>query len=1490
MRALAFFLASACAWAAAPVIFFTDLDSGPNTGGENNNGVYVTIYGANFGSTRGSSSVTVGGGSPAQYKVWCSGCWGGTTGTTYDKITVQLGASAASGNIVVSTSGGTSNAVSFTVRSGNIYFVSTAGNDSAAGTFAAPWATGVHARDTMSAGDTVYFRAGNYLTQDDGTGYSTCLRLQGANSGTVSGNNAFIGYPGETVNLGDTNNCGITVRADDEATPNDGPSYWTFAGFAEIIGHDVTFDSYNSHNWRLIGNANMTCPNGNSQSGCLDIGGAHDGSEYNYFIYGNNVNHSGTNNPPGSVTALYHGVYLSQNMHAVWFGWNVVSNAYGGRCLQQNVNNNSSTDAASVYDMHIHDNWVHDCVLDGIVMTTVNPNMGTVELYNNVIYNAGQGPANAENSGAWSCLYVNGSQNSLASGTDGGRVLVYNNTFYACGIYSNPPYSDSSGGSIWNDQNTNATKGYTWNNNIMYLTTGPASGYDYFEVASPETDTCSSSCVDVTGSNNIFFNKGTTATNTILTNSTFSNPLFTNAGGDVFTLQTGSPALGAGTHTGAPTYDILGNIRPNPPSIGAFDAASGGSVGVSVSVNPPSASLLAALSQQFTATVSGTSNTAVTWSMSPSVGTLSASGLYLAPSLISILQTVTITATSVADSTRSASATVSLTPLTSISVSVTPSSASLSPGQTQQFTATVTGSNSTPVWSLSPATGTLSTTGFYTAPATINASTTVTVTATLGGVSASAIVTLNPSAGAPPPSGSGITRIAPITSGSTTDGICPSMGGTSVSCSLTQEIPAVGQTLFVFAGASSSETWTTPTDAAGNTYTPVLVSNGTSVSIGLWRTVITKAAGMFPISVTGSASAAMTMSLSLYSGVGASDVAVGAPGSGLSMSPGTLTTTKANDLVVSGCTNTNSTSGTAVFTPAAGFLIQNQDINNATDQTLAYQDQIAVAIGSYTPAMGYNMSGGNTWACVAGAFTAGTAPAPTVTVTVNPSSTSIGQGLTQQFTATVSGTSNTAVTWSLSPGVGSISSSGLYTAPSVINAQQTVTVTATSIANPAKSAAATLTLTSGISVGVSPSSASPNQGATQQFTATVSGTSNTSVTWSLSPAVGSISSSGLYTAPSTVSAQQTVTVTATSSANSAKTATATVTLNPVSVSISPSTVSLTQGQTQQYTATVSGSSNTSVTWSLSPAVGSISSSGLYTAPSSISTQQTVTVTAKSVANSAISAAATVTLVPGVSVSLTPALTTLSARQTQQVTATVSGTSNTAVTWSMSPALGSVSSSGMYTAPSVISAQQNVTLTATSVANPAKFAAATVTLKPGVSVTLSPTSISLHAKQTQQFTPTVSTTSNSQTVAVTWSLNPPGVGSVSSSGLYTAPSTISTQQTVTVTATSVADSTKSAVATVTLLTGSSASVRPSQVTLIAGQTQQFTATVPGVSNQAVVWSLNPPVGSISASGQYIAPSELVTHRQSIVVTATPVANPNMVANATVTVISFGGFVP
>jgi serine protease len=88
-----------------------------------------------------------------------------------------------------------------------------------------------------------------------------------------------------------------------------------------------------------------------------------------------------------------------------------------------------------------------------------------------------------------------------------------------------------------------------------------------------------------------------------------------------------------------------------------------------------------------------------------------------------------------------------------------------------------------------------------------------------------------------------------------------------------------------------------------------------------------------------------------------------------------------------------------------------------------------------------------------------------VLVTVSPSAASVTSGGgTQTFTATVQNTSNTSVTWQVggvtggNATVGTISTSGLYTAPATVPSPSTVTVTAISNADNTRSGSAQVTI------------------------------------------------------------------------------------------------------------------------------------------------------------------------------------------------------------------------------------------------------------------------------------------------------------------------------------------------------------------------------------------------------------------------------------------------
>jgi len=112
-----------------------------------------------------------------------------------------------------------------------------------------------------------------------------------------------------------------------------------------------------------------------------------------------------------------------------------------------------------------------------------------------------------------------------------------------------------------------------------------------------------------------------------------------------------------------------------------------------------------------------------------------------------------------------------------------------------------------------------------------------------------------------------------------------------------------------------------------------------------------------------------------------------------------------------------------------------------------------------------------------------------VTVTVSPASAQVTTGSTQQFTASVTGSGDQIVIWSISGtgcaglACGSISGSGLYTAPPTAPNPATVTVRADSLADPAVSATATVTVVAPlpITVTISPTSATVSPGSQQQL-------------------------------------------------------------------------------------------------------------------------------------------------------------------------------------------------------------------------------------------------------------------------------------------------------------------------------------------------------------------------------------------------------------------------
>jgi hypothetical protein len=271
----------------------------------------------------------------------------------------------------------------------------------------------------------------------------------------------------------------------------------------------------------------------------------------------------------------------------------------------------------------------------------------------------------------------------------------------------------------------------------------------------------------------------------------------------------------------------------------------------------------------------------------------------------------------------------------------------------------------------------------------------------------------------------------------------------------------------------------------------------------------------------------------------------------------------------------------------------------------------------------------------------------TISQVTSSSSTTLQSGQTLQFSASVSGSSDTSIVWSIVDAsgaghgsgdvtVGNISLTGLYTAPTILS-PMTLTIYAAAAADTSISSHMSITVNPfAITVDVAPMTASvqacpltpcPNVSIVM-FTATVSNTANTDVAWWVNSiqggdsTIGTISSSGVYTAPAAVPNPAVVTITAKSAADNTKTGTASVTIIPphaVTVSVNPTTLSLTAGMSKDFTATVVGEADTAVTWKATCSAsncGSITYKGVdtatYATPPSVSSDLLVTITATSV--------------------------------------------------------------------------------------------------------------------------------------------------------------------------------------------------------------------------------------------------------------------------------------
>lgn len=442
-------------------------------------------------------------------------------------------------------------------------------------------------------------------------------------------------------------------------------------------------------------------------------------------------------------------------------------------------------------------------------------------------------------------------------------------------------------------------------------------------------------------------------------------------------------------------------------------------------------------------------------------------------------------------------------------------------------------------------------------------------------------------------------------------------------------------------------------------------------------------------------------------------------------------------------------------------------------------------------------------------------------VIVTPGSATLPGLTTQQFTAKTNDGSKPILGWFVNgvaggnATLGTISSAGLYTAPEFPSAPNTITVSATDNVDPTKTGSSAVTLNNPVP---QLNSVTPTVIPIGPFTLSLTGAHfapGATVFLGTIALTTTVISSTQLTATGTATDAEvgTVNITVQNPAPGANASSAiSAQVKGIVVQVTPATGVIRAGNQQVFNATVTGATNTAVSWSVNgiaggnATVGTIVSNGNYLAPTNIPTANTITVTATSMVDANASGNATITLGNPVPVLTSVMPTEMVVGIPFMLTLTGSGFMNgSVVNFGSQQLTTTFVSSTQLTASGTATAAQigNVQISVTN-PNPGSATSAAITAQvvatSNIVVTVTPKAVTIGAGNTTQLLATVTGTTDTD---VTWSVNniPYGnstVGAIDGDGNYTAPNNITTLGSVTVTATSVVDTTKSGSAIITVL--------------------------------------------------------------------------------------------
>jgi trimeric autotransporter adhesin len=891
---------------------------------------------------------------------------------------------------------------------------------------------------------------------------------------------------------------------------------------------------------------------------------------------------------------------------------------------------------------------------------------------------------------------------------------------------------------------------------------------------------------------------------------------------DVTTLATWASSasrvatVGNGDANGKP--GLLTAVAQGSAQITATYSGLSGNTGVTVTpatlkaiqVNPANPAIAKGTTQQFTATGVYTDNSTqdisqnVNWiSSDASIGPISSTGLAAGKAVGS----VTITA---AQGSLNGSTSLTVTAAVLQSIAVSPATASIAKGTTQQFTATGTYTDNS--------------TQDLTQSATWSSSDTTVATISNASASSGLAQAVNPGSVTITAASGGFSGTAKLTvTSATLQSVAVTPATPSIPNGKTQQFKATG----TYSDNTTQDITQSVTWASANTGTAT-ISNA-SGSVGL---ATGKAVGSTTISATQgglSGSATLTVTAAVLQSI--------------AVTPATASIAKGTAQQFT-ATGTYSDGSTQDVTAATTWSSSNTGI--ATISNASGSNGLAQAV--------------NTGSVTIGATSGGQSATATLTVTaaalksiaVTPSSPSIPNGTTQQFTATGTYTDSSTqdltqtVTWaSDNANVLEVSNSSGNKGLAAARAQGSANISA-AYQGVTGATAATVSAASLSAIQVTPANSKLAAGFSLQYSATGIYSDNssrditTSVTWASSnTSAATISnaagSNGLATATTTPGSSS---ISATLSGVSGTTVLTVTNATLSTVSVTPSTPSIPLGNSVQMKATGTFSDNTTqdlttqASWSSSDTSKATvsNSSGSQGAVKSVS-QGSSTITA-SVSNagtrSAVAGSTTVTVTGATlnGITVSPSTASIAKGTTQPFKATGTYSDNStqditgSVSWSSSnTAVASISAAGVATGASVGSA--TITAASGSVSGTATLSVTAATLK-SMAVTPASTTVPAGVQQAFKATGTYSDSSTQDlTTTVTWTSSDTSLATISNaSGSQGVASTVKAGQ-VTITA-ATGSTTATATLTVSSAVAQSLSITPANSTIGNQSSQQFTA--------------------------------------------------------------------